>query len=396
MKRYDVFGAVPWPLQYIAVGCAVVAVYAGTYHLSLIFGIRSFAVHAVLWVSVLVWMALFPLWVTYRVGLLQGSCRLGLVLKEFALAVPIALVLLVAQGLFLAILRLVLERPIEVGEAWVWIRLAPNDPRLFLPLVMAFTLGPIAEEVFYRGFLYNAFRQRVSPHVAVVAQAVLFAWSHYLLGRTGAFDFLFLFLFGLGLAAVYEWRKTLWGPIGVHLVHNSILTLPTAVLLLVNAHTPAETWEEARKPPEWLVQEHSFIEKKATGEEQRLYAIATWGSEGQRRWKKEVQGFRAVCQWFPKDRPACARARLGTAHVYLFYLRDYRRAVVEADGILSDYSDRRDTCAEAWVAKGWAHYMLHDYEKSKPCFQEVLTSYPSCAEAREAASEGLARLEEES
>jgi membrane protease YdiL (CAAX protease family) len=56
-----------------------------------------------------------------------------------------------------------------------------RSPNRFEPLalvVLAVSVGPVAEEVFFRGFLYNALRQRLRWLVAAVLQAAAFGLFH--------------------------------------------------------------------------------------------------------------------------------------------------------------------------------------------------------------------------
>src|SRR5262249_32721312 len=83
---------------------------------------------------------------------------------------------------------------------------------------MAVTLAPFAEETFYRGFLYNALRQRVHPILAALIQAVVFGYVH----PFGLANSVGIGMAALALALVYEWRKTLLTPILVHAAMNAV------------------------------------------------------------------------------------------------------------------------------------------------------------------------------
>ena len=45
-------------------------------------------------------------------------------------------------------------------------------------LAYGVTIGPITEEIFFRGFLYNAVVRRFAPVIAMCLQAFLFAMTH--------------------------------------------------------------------------------------------------------------------------------------------------------------------------------------------------------------------------
>ena len=127
----------------------------------------------------------------------------------------------------------------------------------------------------------------------------------------------------------------------------------------------------------------NYIERQEDGEQQRQYAIDTWGSQGSRRWKLEANAFNAVTVWFPEDKTVCARTKLGKVTIYLYYLRDYRRAVIEADNLLAQYPEQREQCGSA----------LRDFEKSREAFEQILSEFPEHEEAVESASGGIMNLD---
>jgi len=91
-------------------------------------------------------------------------------------------------------------------------------------LVSSITIAPLCEEIFFRGFLHQAFRSRMPIVVAAFTQSLLFSLMHSL-------DWVLtpasLFV-GLILTIVYEWRKTLVTPICLH----AGLNLSCAILFL--------------------------------------------------------------------------------------------------------------------------------------------------------------------
>lgn len=355
--------------------------------------VSMYVIMGLLWILMFCWMIVFPVWVARS----QKALRKPLVtriLKEFGLAIPIVICFIIVEGLIISALQKVNGDVGEVSSALSRLPGVPHDIRLYFLLIPMFTLGPIAEELFFRGFLYNALRQRLSLLKAIILQAFVFALIHYRCPWTHFVELLSVFIAGVVLAGVYTWRKTLWSPIATHALKNFVFVGPVIVLMILNNHTPAQTWQEAERPPDWLTSDFSRIERKATGEEQRLYAINTWGSEGLRLWKKEIQCFEAVCHWFPDDREACSRARIGIAEIYQVYLRDFRRSVVESNRILSQFKDRPEDCADALIIRGWSYYDLGEHEKSRVSFQEVVESYASYEWAREAALIGLKELDD--
>jgi len=88
---------------------------------------------------------------------------------------------------------------------------------VFYSLILACVIGPIVEEVFFRGFLYPVIRKYIGTHWAMIATAVLFALIH-----ENLFSFLPIFILGLALAYLYEKRGNLLACIVLHIFHNTV------------------------------------------------------------------------------------------------------------------------------------------------------------------------------
>lgn len=266
------------------------------------------------------------------------------------------------------------------------LRFGPSNILMIGMLVEMFTIGPVAEELFFRGFLYNALKSRVRIGLAVIIQAAIFAIIH----NEGFAYSIIIFFIGIALAVIYEKRKTLLTPILVHIAKNAIVAIPLLFLAFQNYHVPAKTWEEARTSPRWLKPHFSEeIERQDNSLKQWQYAIDKWGTRGSRQWKKEANGFYAVCSLFPEDRIACAKARVSIVSVYLTSLIDYRRAIVEADNILQEYPEQRDRRAHALLMKGWAYYVLKDFERARESFQALTVEFKEYQEDYVFAQKGI-------
>lgn len=107
-----------------------------------------------------------------------------------------------------------------------------GDPTVIL---VAFLLvAPAAEEIFFRGVVYNAWERERGPRVALFGSAALFAVIH-----TSLFSLVPIFALGVALALVYRSTRSLVTVIAMHagfnaisvalalLVRQGILTLPT-------------------------------------------------------------------------------------------------------------------------------------------------------------------------
>jgi membrane protease YdiL (CAAX protease family) len=393
VRHEDVFRQVPWSTKQCCVALGTIAIFRVVFYLLSLVG-RSTTILSsgiLLWLLMFGWMAVFPLWIARSKGMLTRP-KVSLILKELGLAIPLVLCLLLIENIIVGILSKMIGDSFQGGSVFSKMRGAPNDVTLYLFFIPIFTFGPVAEELFFRGLLYNALRQRIAPIFAVIIQAIVFTLVHYGCPETQILRLLIVFGMGVVLAGMYEWRKSIWSPIALHALKNLVSISPIIALMILNSHTPARTWKEAEQPPRWLEMYFTDIEKKATGDEQRLYAVNTWGYYGQRLWKKEIRALKAVCVWFPDDRKACSKARTEIARTYTAYLRDHRRAIIEIDSIIEDFRDLPEICAQALILKGWAYYDLGEYNKSKQSFQEVIDSYASLNEAKEAALHGLTTL----
>jgi hypothetical protein len=86
-------------------------------------------------------------------------------------------------------------------------------------------LAPIAEELFFRGVVFNAYLRERGPRLAYIGSAALFAVIHL-----SIVALLPIFLLGLALAWVYDRTGSLLAPIVMHAVVNGI---SVAIALLV-------------------------------------------------------------------------------------------------------------------------------------------------------------------
>jgi len=253
-------------------------------------------------------------------------------------------------------------------------------------LVYAFTIAPFYEEVYFRGFFYNALKNRMHWVAAGLIQALVFAVLH----PYGWLGIIKVFLGAVVFMFLYEHRKRLLTPILAHAQVNFVTSAMLIGLFIMNYHTPAQNWEQARINPSWLSDTPpAYIQKQESGKQQCQYAVETWGSQGMRLWKKEANAFNAIQVWFPEDGQACAQAKIGLVSIYLNRLRDYRRAIVEADELLEHGAANRKTQAMAWLYKAQAYAALGDNKKSREAADVVVSEYSDCEAPKKAAEKLL-------
>jgi membrane protease YdiL (CAAX protease family) len=306
--------------------------------------------------------------------------------KSLLILIPIRIVI----GLVVLIIGALIDTEMKEQTFIRYTTYAPNSLIVVFWLVLTFTVGPAIEEIFFRGFLYNALKTRFSLVIACIAQALIFSLYH----QSDLLQSIWIFLFGVALAIIYERRRNLIAPFFVHSISNAFFAIPLLVVAVGNLHSVANSFEEATKNPNWLASEPpQYVERKSTGNEQWKYAIDTWGSRGTKQWKKEANAFQAVSLWFPDDRTSVAKAKLGLVAIYHNYIRDYRRAIVAARELRHMYSDQGEQCASALSHEGWSYYMLRDFNNSRKAFLQVIEHYSGYDEAMKSAQKGIKWLE---
>jgi membrane protease YdiL (CAAX protease family) len=181
----------------------------------------------------LAWMFAFPIWTARRrAGWLPRGQR------HRAIVIDIALPIVVLPAFWL----------IEIGAYVVWQHLAgpeavPQNPLqravrstsnfdLFLIVVVVVVVGPIGEELLFRGMVYNCLRQWLPLVIAAPLQGIAFGFIH----PYGTAHAIGASILGCALALLYEWRKSLLAPILVHAGHN--LAALILVALTVSASPP--------------------------------------------------------------------------------------------------------------------------------------------------------------
>lgn len=118
---------------------------------------------------------------------------------------------------------------------WVLIRLGWSSPKDMLPfgnagpvtafvsLLTVVVLGPIAEEVLYRGYVQDQLAKVTRGPAAVILQAALFALYHI---PVRGIDSLVVFGLGLILGFWRQWKRCLLPLILVHVLVNGVASIP--------------------------------------------------------------------------------------------------------------------------------------------------------------------------
>ena len=167
---------------------------------------------------------LFILYFMYRrkqvsvstIGLTQDRffSNIGIGLMGYLSSLPVFVALLLAV---LGIAHLLHYDPPPQPIQEIFFGEKANETLLIATFFVALA-APFFEEVFFRGFLYNALKHWMSPVQALLINSLLFAWLHANL--IGFVPILFL---GILLTLLYEKTGSLVSSITVHMLHNSVM-----------------------------------------------------------------------------------------------------------------------------------------------------------------------------
>ena len=154
----------------------------------------------------------------YRVGWHSLGFRTPEARWGFALA---ALVLLASLALFASYKLATDQLPIT------WLRLPEVSPDVFgygfdrvLNGLAIVVVAPVAEEVFFRGFVLGGLVAALGDLRAAVVSSALFAAMHVSVGA-----FVPLFAAGMLLAWLYLRTRSIWPPIAAHSTQNALAML---------------------------------------------------------------------------------------------------------------------------------------------------------------------------
>lgn len=86
--------------------------------------------------------------------------------------------------------------------------------------VLACVLGPLCEEVFFRGFAYPALRKKFGMFWSMILVSIFFAIIH-----ANAYAFIPIMALSMLLVYLYERTGSLWVPVTVHIIHNSVMMI---------------------------------------------------------------------------------------------------------------------------------------------------------------------------
>ncbi len=104
-----------------------------------------------------------------------------------------------------------------------------EDKKMVLTYLTFFVaiIGPVVEEIFFRGFLYRAVKKEVGMKWAILTSGLIFSFLH-----AHIVAFLPIFVLGVFLAYLYEKTGSIISSITVHITHN--LAMLSLILFIKN------------------------------------------------------------------------------------------------------------------------------------------------------------------
>ncbi len=113
---------------------------------------------------------------------------------------------------------------IHLGHVSIRVFVWDNLLSGFLWSLLVLTLGALAEELFFRGYIISHWRGRM--WWAILFSSLVFAIMHFP-KISSLFSFADILLAGIVLALMYIWSDRLWMPIGFHFAWNMMIPVTT-------------------------------------------------------------------------------------------------------------------------------------------------------------------------
>lgn len=137
----------------------------------------------------------------------------NLLFKTYTMIVPLTLMALLLNSLLLEKLG-IKSYP---GPAVELLFILDNKLSLAILTIQIILIGPLAEELFFRGFIYRLVREKYSFLVSAALSSLFFSAIHNTLAHI-----LPIFIISLGLCYVYEKTKKILPCIILHALHNLV------------------------------------------------------------------------------------------------------------------------------------------------------------------------------
>lgn len=106
-----------------------------------------------------------------------------------------------------------------------------NNTNILITLICSGILGPILEELIFRGIVYNNLKKITSGFKAVIISSLIFGLFH-----GNIIQFVYGFIFNIILTKIYDRDNNILSPIIVHISANTIITLALFIIKKLNIY----------------------------------------------------------------------------------------------------------------------------------------------------------------
>lgn len=217
-------GRIQWTLKDVILGIGILSLfYTGLLYLipkqfsnnprTLFYSILS------IWIINIIYLFFYPCFICKKRGHwpLFPPISLPVLKTEFAKSIKYYFVTALTIGIIIRVISIFIDPgKRSFGLVDLIEKNATTSSLFFFLSILCFTFIPIIEEVFFRGFLYNALKSRMPIVVAVILQSIVFTYGH----PYNSLELIRIFLIGIAFAIIYEKRKNLLSPIFVHGIMN--------------------------------------------------------------------------------------------------------------------------------------------------------------------------------
>jgi uncharacterized protein len=139
--------------------------------------------------------------------------------QVFRLAIPAGILFYLINVAIAVLINLIFPDKIDQSQtALMLLALARNKFELVMLVAFFTTLVPMAEEIYFRAFVYPPLKRACGRRAAIVFAAALFALIH-----VNFWTFLPLFAGGLGFAWLYDRYRNIWLNIIAHMTWNTLV-----------------------------------------------------------------------------------------------------------------------------------------------------------------------------
>jgi membrane protease YdiL (CAAX protease family) len=132
---------------------------------------------------------------------------------------------LVCVGVLMQATFLVVGRFLPFPKKTPFEALLQRPSSLILIMVFSVTLGPLMEELFYRGFLYPVLKRQFGVAAGILGTALPFGLMHFAQYGNSWASVLLIFVVGVVLAVVREWKNSLGASFLVHVAYNGTISM---------------------------------------------------------------------------------------------------------------------------------------------------------------------------